>query len=178
VSRDCPHRAGFTLIELLGVVAIIGVLLGTIFPAISSAIRSSKRHRSKWQFVEIKSALDSYYLHYGCYPDFLRRYEIPIPLNDHCAVLIDSLQGGDPSERNPNGMRFMEFPSNFVSKQIFTDQFGSDKIYIILRHPERLEIPSHCFHEMVRKAVPKNGLRESMAIYSIGQRPGLEVTSW
>jgi prepilin-type N-terminal cleavage/methylation domain-containing protein len=172
------RRAGFTLIELLGVIAIIGILLGIIFPAISSAIRSSKRHRSRWQFVEIKSALDSYHLHYGCYPDFLCRYEVPIALNDHGAALMDSLQGGKPSERNPDGIRFMEFPSAFGDKPIFVDQFGSDRIYIILRHPECLEIASHCFHGTVRKTVPQSGLRESMAIYSIGLQPGMEVISW
>jgi prepilin-type N-terminal cleavage/methylation domain-containing protein len=178
MSNNCSRRAGFTLIELLGVVAIIGILLGTIFPAISSAIRSSKRHRSRWQFIEIKSALDTYHLHYGCHPDFLRRYEVPIALNDHGAELMDSLQGGEPSERNPAGMRFFEFPSTFSGKQILIDQLGSDKIYIILRHPERLEIPSHCFHEVIRGTVPQSGLRESMAIYSIGLQPGMEVTSW
>jgi prepilin-type N-terminal cleavage/methylation domain-containing protein len=178
VLRGRSNQAGFTLIELLGVVAIIGILLGTIFPAISSAVRSSKRHRSRWQFVEIKSALDSYRLHYGCYPDFFRQYEVPIALNDHHAELRDSLQGGGASERNPASIRFMEFPSEFDGKQILVDQFGSDRIYIILRHPERLEIPRHCFPEAVRGSIPQNGLRESMAIYSIGLQPGTEVTSW
>ncbi|MDR1456996.1 MAG: prepilin-type N-terminal cleavage/methylation domain-containing protein [Puniceicoccales bacterium] len=178
MSHAFSRREGFTLIELLGVIAIIGILLGTIFPAISSSIRSSKRHQSRWQFVEIKSALDNYHLHYGCYPVFLRQYEVPIALNDHCVKLIDSLQGGKPSESNPNGVRFMEFSSKFIKDQILMDQFGSNKIYIILRNPERLEIPSYCFPGAIREHVSQNGLRESMAIYSIGLQPGAEVVSW
>ncbi|MDR2341167.1 MAG: prepilin-type N-terminal cleavage/methylation domain-containing protein [Puniceicoccales bacterium] len=178
MSRECSQQAGFTLVELIGVVAIAGILLGVIFPAISSAIHSSKRHRSHWQFIEIKSALDDYYLHYGCYPDFLSQYEVPIPLNNYCGALIESLQGGGSSARNPSGISFMEFSTKFIKNQILVDQFGSDKIYIILRQPERLEIPRHCFHGTIRNAIPENGLRESMAIYSIGLQPGAEVISW
>jgi prepilin-type N-terminal cleavage/methylation domain-containing protein len=172
-------RRGFTLIELLAVVAIVGILMGALFPAIASSVRSSKRHRSQWQFLEIKSALESYRIYYGNYPEFLSTYEQPIAINDCRDALKEALEGGYSTPYNLNNIRFIEFsPKLFNDQKNFVDQFGNTNIYIVLRHPDKLEIPVACFPESIRKLISTNGLKEPAAIYSVSKKSGEEVVSW
>jgi prepilin-type N-terminal cleavage/methylation domain-containing protein len=63
------NRAAFTLIELLTVIAIIAVLAGLLFPAISAAMKKAKIARAKSDISSIEGALKSYYTEYGKWPD-------------------------------------------------------------------------------------------------------------
>ena len=66
-----PHREtenGFTLVELLVVLAILGLLIGLVGPAMMRQLGSAK-HRIASQSVErIASILDLYRLDVGSYP--------------------------------------------------------------------------------------------------------------
>lgn len=59
---------GFTLIELLVVVAIIGLLAGLLFPAVSGVLKKSKTATAQTEVKSIEGALNAYYSDYGKFP--------------------------------------------------------------------------------------------------------------
>ncbi len=62
---------GFTLIELLIVIVIIGLLMSLVAPAMFSKVDSSKINTAKAQMEMFKTALDTYRLDMGDYPQEL-----------------------------------------------------------------------------------------------------------
>ena len=60
--------SAFTLIELLVVVAIIGVLIGLLFPAIKESINKGKRAQAKADIKNIEAAIKQYVAEYGKLP--------------------------------------------------------------------------------------------------------------
>jgi prepilin-type N-terminal cleavage/methylation domain-containing protein len=60
--------AAFTLIELLTVIAIIAVLMGLLFPALSGAKEQARRADAGTAVRNIVSACKSYYNDYGKFP--------------------------------------------------------------------------------------------------------------
>lgn len=59
---------GFTLIELLIVIAIIGILMGLLFPAVGSAILAARRAQARNDAVQIATACRAYETEYGAGP--------------------------------------------------------------------------------------------------------------
>lgn len=62
-----PSR-GFTVIELLTVVAIIGILVSLLFPAVRSARVSANKTKTRVQFNQWAGALEAFRSEYGYYP--------------------------------------------------------------------------------------------------------------
>jgi prepilin-type N-terminal cleavage/methylation domain-containing protein len=62
------HRSGFTLVELLTVIAIIGILVGLIVPAVMSGLKAARNTSMAMQTLTLASALDKYKEKYGEYP--------------------------------------------------------------------------------------------------------------
>ncbi len=60
---------GFTMIELLVVVAIIGVLMSLLFPAVQGALDAAKKAQAKNDVVQIATAIVAYDTEYGRLPD-------------------------------------------------------------------------------------------------------------
>ena len=65
--KSTPDR-GFTVIELLTVVAIIGILVSLLFPAVRSARISANKAKTRVQFNQWAGALEAFRSEYGYYP--------------------------------------------------------------------------------------------------------------
>ncbi|MDA3872723.1 MAG: prepilin-type N-terminal cleavage/methylation domain-containing protein [Kiritimatiellae bacterium] len=65
---NIQSRRGFTLIEMLVVIAIIAILAGFLFPAISKGILTAKRNRAGAEAKAIASAIELFYKDYGYLP--------------------------------------------------------------------------------------------------------------
>jgi prepilin-type N-terminal cleavage/methylation domain-containing protein len=63
-----PARSAFTLIELLTVIAIIAVLMGLLFPALSGAKDQARRADAGTTVRNIVNSSKSYYNDYGKFP--------------------------------------------------------------------------------------------------------------
>jgi general secretion pathway protein G len=62
---------GFTLIELLIVIVILGLLLSLVAPAMFSKVGSSQRKTAQAQMQMLSTALDTFRLDVGDYPETL-----------------------------------------------------------------------------------------------------------
>ncbi len=103
-------RAAFTLIELLTVIAIIAVLMGLLFPAISGVKDTAKKAQAKNDVTGIVNAVKAYYTEYGMYP--VDSSSGPYENKKVDKSLTDVLTGvAAGATRNPRRIPFMEIPA-------------------------------------------------------------------
>ena len=81
-THDGSRRrtGGFTLIEILIVIVIMGLLISLVAPTMFSKVASSQRKTSMAQMQMLSTALDTYRLDVGRYPeklDELRKSDSP-----------------------------------------------------------------------------------------------------
>ncbi|HEV7868414.1 MAG TPA: type II secretion system protein [Chthoniobacteraceae bacterium] len=77
---------GFTLVELLTVIAIIAILMGLLFPAITVVKEAARKTQAKNDTVNIVASVKQYFTEYGKYP----------PLSDPPAPATKDEVVGDP----------------------------------------------------------------------------------
>ena len=66
--RKCFVRPAFTLVELLVVMAIIGIMISLILPAIQSARETARRAQCQNNLVQLVLAVNNYEMAHGVYP--------------------------------------------------------------------------------------------------------------
>jgi type II secretion system protein G len=59
---------GFTLIELLVVLAIVGILMSLLFPAVNGALNSARKASAQNDVVQIANATTMFQTEYGTWP--------------------------------------------------------------------------------------------------------------
>ena len=62
------RQRGFTMVELLAVVAIIGVMIGLLLPAVQSARESARRRSCMNNFMQIAVAVQTYHHSFNQFP--------------------------------------------------------------------------------------------------------------
>ena len=71
-GTDRRQTGGFTLIEILIVIVIMGLLISLVAPTLFSKVSSSQRKTTMAQMQMISTALDTYRLDIGKYPENLQ----------------------------------------------------------------------------------------------------------
>lgn len=106
------RSAGFTLIELLTVIAIIGVLMALLFPAIGGAMDNAKKAQAKNDIMQTITAVKGFYTEYSRYPTLSNStagQDLAITTAAANAELFNILRyKGDGQEDNPRGIVFFE----------------------------------------------------------------------
>lgn len=96
------ESSAFTLIELLIVIAIIGILMSLLFPAVNGALDAARKAQAKNDVTQIATAVTAYETEYGKLP--------PGPTSsgaDIEGVLLQSLTGTS-TNNNPRKIVFLE----------------------------------------------------------------------
>ena len=111
-SRTLRNERGFTLIELLIVVAIIAILAAILIPNFLRARAQSQYAASKGNLKNLATALESYFVDRGSYPDTLitlsPTYLRAVP-NDPCT---NTTYTYTPTNTPPTDYRMaVDFPS-------------------------------------------------------------------
>ncbi len=112
------ERNAFTLIELLIVIAIIGILMSLLFPAIPGAIDSAKKAETAALLTTLRNAINMYETEYGFLPD-VSNDEMFLSDSDSGKLLIQILTGGNPGSppKNPRLIRFVEISPKFFDNK-------------------------------------------------------------
>jgi len=107
-------KNGFTLIELITVIAIILILMGLLFPAMSSVREAAKKVQARNDIMNIVTAVKAYYTEYGQYPvdsTVSNNNDTFFGGSNTNDLLFNVLRSGSSTILNPRGIIFIEVPS-------------------------------------------------------------------
>jgi prepilin-type N-terminal cleavage/methylation domain-containing protein len=152
------RRPGFTLIELLTVIAIVGILAGVLFPAISGIRKKARQASAQTAFSQWASGIARYKQVYGFYPNldaptapvFTKDSWYKLETAKHNLNFVKALSGRDPTGAvmrqsdevrkyiNRNTEEFVAFgredfedPANLNPGSLLVDRFGNRNIRVI-----------------------------------------------
>jgi len=110
----------FTLIELLIVIAIIGILMALLFPAVNGAIDAARKAQAKNDVTQIATAVIAYETEYGKLP------EIGGEKGDVNSALVQILTAtASSSNSNPRKIVFIEIGQYKPNSKSGTNQSGA-----------------------------------------------------
>jgi prepilin-type N-terminal cleavage/methylation domain-containing protein len=128
LSSVSRRRKAFTLIELLVVLAIIGLLMGMLFPALMGARERAKITRARSEIQTIQQAWLAYWNTYG------QTLGWPGAITEMNVAAVRILAGIDTG-KNPQKIAFMEFDDRHLSEG-FRDPWGKANYKIVLSPPD------------------------------------------
>lgn len=105
----------FTLIELLIVIAIIGILMALLFPAVNGAIDAARKAQAKNDVTQIATAVTAYETEYG---------KLPNASGNIDSTLVNILTGVS-TNNNPRKIVFMEIGTFKKNSKSGTNSGGS-----------------------------------------------------
>jgi prepilin-type N-terminal cleavage/methylation domain-containing protein len=105
MRKSCTTDRAFTLIELLTVIAIIGVLVALLFPAIKSSMLKAEQSKAQTAISGLATAFKSYYTEYGKWP---AAESIPASSTIYLSTELVGLLKGD----DVNGLMAAGFDAN------------------------------------------------------------------
>ncbi len=92
------RERGFTLIEMIVVVAVLGILVAIVVPALLTAVNRSRQRRSMAEMHNIAKANGSYSVDNGSYVNALAglqpNYMMIVPVNDAWGNAFNYAPGG------------------------------------------------------------------------------------
>lgn len=100
-TPQTSEKSAFTLIELLIVIAIIGILMSLLFPAVNSAIDAARKAQAKNDVTQIATAVIAYETEYGKLPDASSSTKVS-------GNWLKALSGTDANSLNPRQIVFLE----------------------------------------------------------------------
>lgn len=150
---------GFTLIELLIVIAIIGILMALLFPAVQNAIDAAKRAQAKNDVTQIATAVTAYITEYGKIPlSSAAGSDTTVKLDTNGDNVLGALIGVN-SNLNPRGLVFLEVNTAKKSKSgitngVFVDPWGG-AYYVTLdgNYDNQITVPGAGSNVTLRKTV-------------------------
>jgi prepilin-type N-terminal cleavage/methylation domain-containing protein len=111
---------GFTLIEMLVVIAIIGILMGLLFPAFTAARTKARRAKAQAAVKSIASAVKAYYAEYDRMPGgdrvgnpdhiFVGKSQGALTGNPGLQSQVMNILRGIDTDHNPNKIIFLDIP--------------------------------------------------------------------
>lgn len=114
----------FTLIELLIVIAILGILMALLFPAVNGALDSARKAQAKNDVTQIATAITAYETEYGRLPSG--------NITTVNSTLVAALIGGSGNTDNPRQITFLEVQAAKKGKSgtnasgAFVDPWGEE----------------------------------------------------
>ena len=116
---------GFTLVELLVVIAIIAMLMGLLFPAISTVKNSANKARAGATIQQLCTATRAYNNEYGKWPEPNSAQELVYIYNGLRDPITGQLQSTSTiKDQNPRSIQFMEFKAKDVSARSASSSSG------------------------------------------------------
>ncbi len=121
-ASSARRRPAFTLVELLVVVAIVGILVALLIPAVQAARESSRRTQCASQLKQIGLALGLYHdAHRVLPPGYLFNGPLaPPPANPNFRLLDGALFG--PQQPNDPGWSWLALSLVFLEQRPLHDQ--------------------------------------------------------
>lgn len=97
-SRDCPCRSGLSMIELMVVIAIIGLMLALLLPAIQFTRETARSMQCRSHLRQLGTAFQSYHSDYGVFPVEMRPFVSLLPFVDQ-NTLHEEIESFNSSSR-------------------------------------------------------------------------------
>lgn len=163
MNNNPEKNQGFTLIELLIVIAIIGILMALLFPAVNSAILAARKAQARNDVTQIANAVVGYMTEYGVYP-----YTNGAGPADVSGDLLGKLMG-----TNSRSIVFLEVPNAKIPKSSpgksgysggnFVDPWGD---------PYQIAFDPNYGSSITNAGIKGETVRKSVAIWNISGDEG------
>ncbi len=167
----------FTLIELLIVIAIIGILMSLLFPAVNAAIDSARKAQAKNDVTQIATAVFAYETEYGRLP------ATNSGAQNVGSPVLAALMGSNVSSLNPRLIVFLEVNNakkgkSGVSNGAFVDPWGGSYKIVYDENYDN-SVTAGTNGKTIRKKVGVWNVPSSQTpVPSASQQKRRYVTSW